>query len=117
VRAHKQFTIARASAVLTIQFKRFDGGFGGKIDKKVDFPNTLDLGPFLSPETRPGGDSQAVYHLYSVLVHAGRSTHSGHYYSFIKAPAGMWHVMDDSRVSCAASPDCGDVAHVAVKQD
>lgn len=38
------------------------------------------------------------YNLYGVLVHAGRSTHSGHYYCFVRSPAGMWYELDDSSV-------------------
>jgi hypothetical protein len=38
------------------------------------------------------------YNLYGVLVHAGRSTHSGHYYCYVRSPAGVWYELDDSSV-------------------
>ncbi|GJP55275.1 hypothetical protein CLOM_g14255 [Closterium sp. NIES-68] len=38
------------------------------------------------------------YSLYGVLVHAGWSTNSGHYYCYVRGPSGTWSSMDDSRV-------------------
>jgi ubiquitin C-terminal hydrolase len=38
------------------------------------------------------------YILYGVLVHAGWSTHSGHYYCFVRTSTGMWHSLDDNQV-------------------
>lgn len=96
VRAHKQFTIDYAPHVLTVQFKRFSssGGFGGKIDKKVHFDRTLNLTPFVN-----GKEGGIRYSLYAVLVHAGWSTHSGHYFCFVRTSADIWHRLDDCRVS------------------
>ncbi|KAH7294343.1 hypothetical protein KP509_28G067600 [Ceratopteris richardii] len=96
VKAHKQFKIHDAPHVLTIQFKRFSssGGFGGKIDKNVHFDRTLDLSPYVN-----GKEGKVKYSLYGVLVHAGWSTHSGHYFCFVRTSADIWHRLDDSRVS------------------
>ncbi|KAG6553280.1 hypothetical protein Mapa_005014 [Marchantia paleacea] len=95
VRAQKQFTIETVPNILTIQFKRFSstGSMGGKIDKKVDFGTTLDMKPFSSSQ-----ESTLKYRLYGVLVHSGWSTHSGHYYCFVRTSSDIWHVLDDSRV-------------------
>ncbi|KAJ1726379.1 hypothetical protein LPJ61_005228, partial [Coemansia biformis] len=38
------------------------------------------------------------YSLYAVLVHAGGSSRSGHYYCYVKSPAGIWHELNDSTV-------------------
>lgn len=38
------------------------------------------------------------YTLYGVLVHHGWSTHSGHYYCFVRTSSGMWYSLDDNRV-------------------
>lgn len=38
------------------------------------------------------------YTLYGVLVHDGWSTHSGHYFCFIRSSTGIWHALDDTRV-------------------
>lgn len=49
VRARKQLTVHKAPYVLTIHLKRFRAHDPGqKIDKKVNFGPTLDLGPFVS---------------------------------------------------------------------
>ncbi|KAG0584355.1 hypothetical protein KC19_3G205100 [Ceratodon purpureus] len=96
VRALKQFTIDKSPNILTIQFKRFSGtgSSGGKIDKKIEFGRTLDMKPYISnPQA-----TDAKYSLYAVLVHAGWSTHSGHYYCFVRTKGDMWHALDDSRV-------------------
>ena len=101
VRAQKQFTIRDAPRVLTIQLKRFNflSLYGGKIDKLIPFPEKLDMGPYLSKD-EPRTQS-CIYKLYAVLVHWGSSTRSGHYYSFVKSSANIWHCMDDSTVRCS----------------
>lgn len=38
------------------------------------------------------------YTLYGVLVHAGWSTHSGHYYCFVRTSSGNWYSLDDNQV-------------------
>ncbi|KAJ4958056.1 hypothetical protein NE237_025167 [Protea cynaroides] len=95
VRAYKQLTVHKAPYVLTIHLKRFGSDIPGqKIDKKVEFGPTLDLKPFVSGAYE--GDLK--YTLYGVLVHAGWSTHSGHYYCFVRTSSGMWYSLDDNRV-------------------
>ena len=99
VAATKRFAIHRAPNVLTLQLKRFEyGARGGKIDRQVKFSPTLDLAPFMSQSAR-GQGQQFVYSLTGVLVHQGRSTHSGHYYAFVRSPGGGWYRMDDEYVS------------------
>ncbi|KAM0943436.1 putative ubiquitinyl hydrolase 1 [Dioscorea sansibarensis] len=94
VRALKQLTIHKAPYVLTIHLKRFGSSIPGhKIDKRVEFGPALDLKPFLS---EPHEDLK--YTLYGVLVHAGWSTHSGHYYCYVRTSSGMWHSLDDNQV-------------------
>ncbi|KAL8136649.1 hypothetical protein V2J09_002650 [Rumex salicifolius] len=95
VQALKQLTIEKAPYVLTIHLKRFGPHISGqKIDKKVQFGPTLNLKPFVSDSY----DGDLNYKLYGVLVHAGWSTHSGHYYCFVRASSGMWYSLDDNRV-------------------
>ncbi|RKP34582.1 hypothetical protein BJ085DRAFT_18031, partial [Dimargaris cristalligena] len=102
VEARKQLTIYQTPEVLTIQLKRFDFGHsmfgGGKINKHIEYPETLDLAPYISP-SRKGVEMNTRYSLYGVLVHSGSSCHSGHYYCYIKATSGAWYCMDDSSVS------------------
>ncbi|KAK9274888.1 hypothetical protein L1049_022142 [Liquidambar formosana] len=90
VKALKQLTVYKAPYVLTVHLKRFRyHDPGQKIDKKVHFGPTLDLKPF---------EGDLKYTLYGVLVHAGWSTHSGHYYCFVRTSSGMWYSLDDNRV-------------------
>ena len=62
---------------------------------QLDFETELNIGPYMS--NRRAGPQ--MYELYGVLVHAGHSVHSGHYYCFVRGPNGIWHHMDDTRVS------------------
>ena len=95
VKASKRFWIEGAPNALALQLKRFEyGAYGRKVDKHVKFPVALDLTPYM----RAPGRRRYEYGLYAVLVHSGHSTHSGHYYSFVKAPSGVWYLMDDGRV-------------------
>ena len=43
-------------------------------------------------------DGELKYTLYGVLVHAGWSTNSGHYYCFVRKSSGMWYSLDDNQV-------------------
>eukprot|EP00118_Oscarella_pearsei_P005229 m.23746 g.23746 ORF g.23746 m.23746 type:complete len:914 (+) comp28525_c0_seq1:105-2846(+) len=96
VKAQKRLTVHRPPHVLTIQFKRFEFSsmFGFKIGKEVKFEDTLDLRPFLSNRNGP----KELYQLNAVLVHSGYSCNSGHYYCYVKSPAGYWFCMNDSQV-------------------
>jgi len=93
VRALKRLTVERAPRVLTVQLKRFDPWLQrGKLDGYVGYPRALDLSPFTS------ADVEATYRLFAVLVHAGSTASSGHYFCFTKSPAGGWLKCDDSTV-------------------
>ncbi|KAJ3695441.1 hypothetical protein LUZ60_000818 [Juncus effusus] len=95
VRALKQLTINKPPHVLTVHLKRFSSYIPGqKIDRKVEFDPVLDLKPFVSDPN----EGNLKYTLYGVLVHAGWSTHSGHYYCFVRTSSGMWHSLDDNQV-------------------
>lgn len=39
-----------------------------------------------------------MYDLYAVLVHAGSTCFSGHYYCYVKNSNGIWYCMNDSDV-------------------
>ncbi|KAI3876316.1 hypothetical protein MKX03_032914 [Papaver bracteatum] len=95
VRALKQLTVDKAPYVLSVHLKRFGSHVQGqKINKNVEFGSTLDLRPYYSGPHQ--GDLK--YTLYGVLVHAGWSTRSGHYYCFVRTSTGMWHSLDDNTV-------------------
>ncbi|KAK3435633.1 hypothetical protein EUGRSUZ_C00353 [Eucalyptus grandis] len=93
VRAIKQLTVHKAPYVLTVHLKRFHDPTQ-KINKSVFFDTALDLKPFVSGSYE--GDLK--YTLYGVLVHHGWSTHSGHYYCYVRTSTNMWYSLDDNQV-------------------
>ncbi|KAM4815031.1 uncharacterized protein RHO17_005553, partial [Thomomys bottae] len=109
VSASKTLTLHSASKVLILVLKRFSPLTGDKVDGLVRFPQRLDMQPYMS-QPREG---PLVYDLYAVLVHAGWSSHTGHYFSYIKAGNGQWYKMDDAKVStCAVSSVLSQRAYV-----
>ncbi|CAN8202066.1 unnamed protein product, partial [Coccothraustes coccothraustes] len=94
VAASKRFTVHCAPKILTACLKRFDCFTGGKISKVVEYPEYLDLRPYMSQ-----ADGEPLqYSLYAVLVHSGVTCHGGHYFCYIKASNGLWYQMDDESV-------------------
>ena len=74
----------------------------GKLNKRVTFPETLDLSPYMSE----AGDGSDIYKLYAVVVHIDMLNASffGHYICFIKDLCGNWYRIDDWKVSFIVSP-------------
>ncbi|KAJ2582817.1 hypothetical protein GGH95_001330 [Coemansia sp. RSA 1836] len=96
VDATKQMSVYRLPRALTLQLKRFSSFGGGKINRFVEFPLSLNMKGYVSANSPERGPYE--YSLYAVLVHAGGSSRSGHYYSFVKSPAGVWYELNDSSV-------------------
>ncbi|XP_054668374.1 ubiquitin carboxyl-terminal hydrolase 42-like [Grus americana] len=94
VAASKRFTVHRPPKVLTLCLKRFDHFIGEKINKLVEYPEYLDLRPYMSE----AAGEPLLYSLYAVVVHSGVSCGSGHYFCYAKASNGLWYEMDDMRV-------------------
>ncbi|CAN6812506.1 unnamed protein product [Brassica oleracea] len=94
VKATKELTVSKAPYVLTVHLKRFEAHRSEKIDKKVEFASAVDMKPFVSGPC----EGNLKYTLYGVLVHYGRSIHSGHYACFVRTSSGMWYSLDDNRV-------------------
>lgn len=96
VKAWKRLTVRRAPNILTIALKRFQSGRFGKLNKRVAFPETLDLTPYMT-EALDGTD---VYKLYAVVVHVDMLNASffGHYICYIKDFSGNWYRIDDCKV-------------------
>lgn len=63
----------------------------------MEFDEELDLAPYMST---PGSDAR--YRLAAVVVHAGHTVHSGHYFAYVRAPGGTWWCCDDDAVTTAA---------------
>jgi ubiquitin carboxyl-terminal hydrolase 36/42 len=68
----------------------------GKLNKRVAFPETLNLSPYMSE----AGDGSDIYKLYAVVVHIDMLNASffGHYICYIKDFLGQWYRIDDSKV-------------------
>ncbi|KAJ4902935.1 Ubiquitin carboxyl-terminal hydrolase 19 [Raphanus sativus] len=97
VKACKRLSIRSAPNILTIALKRFQGGRFGKLNKRISFPETFDLGPYMSC---CGGEGSDVYKLYAVIVHLDMLNASffGHYICYVKDFRGDWYRLDDSDV-------------------
>ncbi|XWS72799.1 hypothetical protein CRYUN_Cryun02cG0071800 [Craigia yunnanensis] len=96
VKAWKRLTIRWAPNILTIALKRFQSGQFGKLNKRVSFPGTLDLTPYMSED----GDDTNLYKLYAVVVHLDMLNASffGHYICYTKDFCGNWYRIDDCKV-------------------
>ncbi|XP_057426736.1 ubiquitin carboxyl-terminal hydrolase 18-like isoform X2 [Lotus japonicus] len=96
VKAWKRLTVKCAPNILTIALKRFQSGKFGKLNKRVAFPETLNLSPYMSD----AGDGSDIYKLYAVVVHIDMLNASffGHYICYIKDFMGNWYRIDDSKV-------------------
>ncbi|XP_022879668.1 ubiquitin carboxyl-terminal hydrolase 17-like isoform X1 [Olea europaea var. sylvestris] len=95
-KAKKKLTVFEAPNILTIVLKRFRSGNLGKLDKLVQFPEVLNLTPFMSGTN----DRCPIYSLYGLVVHLDimNAAYTGHYISYVKDLQGDWFRVDDSRV-------------------
>ncbi|KAF8110497.1 hypothetical protein N665_0083s0059 [Sinapis alba] len=96
VTARKQMSVLQAPNILVIQLKRFEGIFGGKIDKAITFGEILFLSTFMSKSSK---DPQPEYKLFGIIVHSGFSPESGHYYAYVKDYLDRWYCCNDASVS------------------
>ncbi|CAM6117054.1 unnamed protein product [Calypogeia fissa] len=96
VKARKRLTLHEAPNILTIALKRFQSGKFGKLNKRVTFPEILDVSPYMSGK----GDQPPLYKLYGVVVHVDMLNASffGHYICYVKDSLGLWYKIDDSKV-------------------
>ncbi|KAJ3058009.1 hypothetical protein HDU98_005868, partial [Podochytrium sp. JEL0797] len=93
--------------VLHLQLKRFEYDMEKdamvKINDRYEFPNEIDLAPFLMEGSVQQGSQK--YLLHGVLVHAGDLT-GGHYCGFLRAEKnGKWFKFDDDRVTPVSDLD------------
>lgn len=94
-KAKKKLSILEAPNVLTIALKRFQSGKFGKLNKPIQFPEFLNLTPYMR-----GGSDKAIYRLYGVVVHLDimNAAFSGHYVSYVRNAQNKWYKTDDSMV-------------------
>lgn len=100
--AKKQMFVLKAPNVLVIQLKRFEGMHGGKINRNIEFEEALVLSTFMCNTSQ---DLQPEYSLFGSIVHSGFSPESGHYYAYIKDPAGRWYCCNDAHVSPSSAQE------------
>ncbi|KAF3446138.1 hypothetical protein FNV43_RR11317 [Rhamnella rubrinervis] len=103
VKASKRLTVKLAPNILTIALKRFQSGRFGKLNKRVTFPETLDLSPYMSE----AADGLDIYKLYAVVVHVDMLNASffGHYICYTKDFRGNWYKIDDYKVTSVELED------------
>ncbi|KAG8960381.1 hypothetical protein FRC03_006578 [Tulasnella sp. 419] len=91
--AVKHFTIHETPKILTIHLKRFTMS-GRKISRFIEYPEHLDLSPYVSD-----GQFGHKYSLYGIISHSGGGPHSGHYIAHVKTSSGKWFEMNDDMTS------------------
>lgn len=100
-KAKKRMTIFKPPRILTVHFLRFTMT-GRKINKHITFPKSFNLRVFVSEnvDSKLPKDQQSnhIYSLYGVIVHAGKSSKCGHYYSFVKH-GDKWYMCNDERIT------------------
>ena len=91
-----QIIEARSYDIWNLCWKSLQSGQFGKLNKRVSFPETLDLTPYMSED----GDDTNVYKLYAVVVHVDMLNASffGHYICYTKDFCGNWYRIDDCKV-------------------
>eukprot|EP00041_Stephanoeca_diplocostata_P034275 m.1156223 g.1156223 ORF g.1156223 m.1156223 type:complete len:652 (-) comp24492_c0_seq4:3864-5819(-) len=121
----KTMSVNTLPMVVCFHLKRFEHEFEAvKIDSFVQFPETLDMTPFLArtmhgaaPAHSNGAAEAAadtgkhdpednVYSLFAVVNHHG-TFQNGHYTNFVRLaqPGGQWFLCDDESIRMAASTD------------
>ena len=71
-------------------------GKGNIYDVKLDFPETIDISPFVLLKDMP----QMIYNLYGVITHIGESGPNAHFIASCKSPIDKkWYRYNDAIVS------------------
>ncbi|NXI75712.1 UBP42 hydrolase, partial [Rhipidura dahli] len=97
VAASKTVTIHHEPRVLTVCLGRADERTSRKISQVVEYPEYLDLRPYMSDTA----GEPLLYSLYAVVVHSGHTCLEGHFFCYTKASNGQWYKMNDVTVdSC-----------------
>ncbi|NXE99290.1 UBP42 hydrolase, partial [Menura novaehollandiae] len=105
VNATKRVTVHRMPKVFTLCLERAADHTGRKISKIVEYPEYLDLRPYMSD----AAGEPLLYSLYAVVVHCGDTCLDGHFFCYTKASNGLWYKMDDESVD-----NCG--IHAVLRQ-
>eukprot|EP00899_Mesostigma_viride_P025181 jgi/Mesvir1/5848/Mv00640-RA.1 len=100
VRGRKQLSIHIPPNILTVSLKRFQVGRFGKLNKQISYPETFDLGPFISA-SMPWPGLRHEYHLFALVVHLDmlNSSFFGHYICYVRSSTNVWFRVDDTKVA------------------
>ncbi|KMV66422.1 ubiquitin carboxyl-terminal hydrolase [Encephalitozoon cuniculi EcunIII-L] len=101
VDAKKGVMFSSLPPVMFILLKRFNVDFetgnGYKINDYFEFPDSIDMLPFLDRDSKRKEESDETYDLYSVIVHRGDHD-EGHFYAYLKIN-GRWLKFNDTVVT------------------
>ncbi|KAH3674687.1 hypothetical protein WICMUC_003103 [Wickerhamomyces mucosus] len=103
--AKKGVVFEQFPSVLHLQLKRFEYDFDYnrliKVNDRHEFPESIDLSPFLDQESAAKNGTKIdplIYDLHGVLVHAGEIS-MGHYYALLRpTDSDNWYRFDDDKV-------------------
>ncbi|XP_027755399.1 ubiquitin carboxyl-terminal hydrolase 42-like [Empidonax traillii] len=101
----KRVTVHHVPKVFTVCLERAADHTGKKISTFVEYPEYLDLLPYMSDTAA----EPLLYSLYAVVVHSGDTCLDGHFFCYTKASNGLWYKMDDESVD-----NCG--IHAVLRQ-
>ncbi|NXF13309.1 UBP42 hydrolase, partial [Smithornis capensis] len=90
----KRITVHHVPKVFTVCLERAADHTGKKINTFVEYPEYLDLRPYMSDTA----EEPLLYSLYAVVVHSGDTCLDGHFFCYTKASNGLWYKMDDESV-------------------
>ncbi|NXS10312.1 UBP42 hydrolase, partial [Neodrepanis coruscans] len=90
----KRITVHHVPKVFTMCLERAADHTGKKISTLVEYPEYLDLRPYMSDTA----GEPVLYSLYAVVVHSGDTCLDGHFFCYTKAN-GLWYKMDDESVN------------------
>lgn len=109
--AQKSWSVETAPRILMVDFVR-SVGFGGKKNTDIiPYPKKFNLKNYMSEaiDRKSGARSSSdqhnlkdvIYDLFAVIVHEGRSTHSGHYYCYCRAfeEENAWYKCNDHQIT------------------
>jgi len=113
----KQLTMQKLPVVASFHLKRFEHSsrLHKKITTRVDFPEVIDMTPFISharnnvsaKKEYQGVPSNNKYVLYGVINHIG-SLDAGHYTSYIRQHSDLWFHCNDHQILPASIPQVLD---------
>jgi ubiquitin C-terminal hydrolase len=107
-RAKKVTSLHSAPPILSIHLKRFSASGMRKNTLLIQYPEELDLNPYMSEESR----GIPKYRLIATVCHQGfdfSGMSSGHYTANCKSASGIWHNFDDIRVFFLTSIVCNRI--------